>query len=129
MMRQLIYDALHALVISGELKAIYQGESMLKAPNPRDFPIAVYRIGNETNENLGSGSTAYRKFFQVYLHDVPADYNRIDTLIPVIRDALTAAAPSGHVLEVMWRENSRDLSDEYMGSIVRYLRFEAALAQ
>jgi hypothetical protein len=129
MMRQLIYDALQALVASGDLKGVYQGESMLKAPNPRDFPIAVYRIGNETNENLGSGSTAYRKFFQVYVHDVPADYSKIDDLIPKIRIALTSAAPSGHVLEIMWRENSRDLDDEFMGSIVRYLRFEAALAQ
>lgn len=129
MMRQLIYDALHPLVTSGDLKAIYQGESLLKAPGPSQFPIVVYRIGNETNENLGSGSTAYRKFFQVYVHDVPADYSRIDALIPMIRDALIAAAPAGHVLEIMWRENSRDLDDEFMGSIVRYIRFEAALAQ
>lgn len=128
-MRQLIYDALQPLVTAGQLQTVYQGEAMLKAPSPAEFPIAVYRIGNETSENLGAGMTAHRKFFQIYVHDVPADYSRIDALIPSIRDAVEAAAPSDHVLEIMWRENSRDLNDEFLGSIVRYLRFEAALAQ
>lgn len=127
-MRQLIYNALKTLVISGDVKAVYQGESVIQAPIPTNYPVLVYRMGNETNENLGSGMTAHRKFFQVYIHDRPADYTRIDGLMVPIRNALVAAAPSGHVLEIMWRENSRDLDDEFLGSVMRYMRFEAALA-
>lgn len=125
-MRDLIYNALVA--IPG-INQVYQGESMLKAPKPIEFPVAVYRIGNETNANVGSGITAHNKFFQVYLHDVPADYTRIDTLIPLVRDAMTGLSNKGHILEVIWRENSRDLDDEFIGSVMRYLRFETAMAQ
>lgn len=128
-MRPLIYNALHTLVVGGALKSVVQGESLLVAPKPAEFPMAVYRMGNETSETLGAGMTSHRKFFQVYIHDRPADYAGIDALMPTIRDLLIAAAPSGHVLEIMWRENSRDLDDDFLGSIMRYMRFEAALAQ
>lgn len=128
-MRQLIYNALKPLKDAGTIKGLIQGESLLEAPKPTALPMLVYRMGNETNENVGEGFTAHRKFFQVYIHDRPADYSGIDALIPTVRDLLIAAAPSGHVLKIFWRENSRDLDDEFLGSIMRYMRFEAALAQ
>jgi hypothetical protein len=128
-LRQLIYDALQPLVVAGLVKSVVEGESVLKAPRRSEFPMLVYRMGNETNENLGQGLTAHRTFFQVYIHDAPADYSRIDGIIPAVRDAIVAAAPLGHVVEIMWRENSRDLDDAFFNSIVRYMRFEAALAQ
>lgn len=128
-MRPLVYNALLPLKVAGTVKDIVQGESLLSAPKPSAFPLLVYRLGNETNENLAETSTAHRVFFQVYVHDRPADYSGIDALMVPIRDLLLAAAPAGHVLQIMWRENSRDLDDEFLGSIMRYMRFEAALAQ
>jgi len=130
--RQWLYDVLTgdpdvaALVGS----RVHQGESILRAPTKPELPMLVYRFGNVTSERLGQGSTANRVFFQVYVHDKPADYTRIDQICAALIGALHQSGPfpGEHILDTIWLETSRDLDDEYFQSVMRYVRFQSTLA-
>lgn len=126
-MRQFIYDALR---LDSGIEAIvedriFQGESMDAAELKR--PFLVYRVGNETNELFSEDAQMpHRVFFQVYIHDNPSDYMRIDDLANLVRAALVGGPyPDYKILRVNYLETSRDLDDDVMRTIVRYVRFQA----
>lgn len=124
--RQFVHDRLSAIP---DFTEVYQGESVTEAPNRTEYPIAVYRIGNESPEfGMGELSTTHRKYFQVYIHDVPADYTRIDDLVDKVKAAFVMPTSVGKIITVTYLETSRDLDDEFFGSIMRYVRFQAILA-
>jgi hypothetical protein len=131
-MRQWLFDVLSSNpdIFALTEGRVLQGESMLKAPDRLELPLLVYRMGNTTNEHLGHNSTAHRRFFQVYIHDRPADYSRIDTLCALVIAALdqSGAVPEHNILETSWLETSRDLDDEVFHTIVRYVRFQTVLS-
>lgn len=124
-MRQLIYDKLSTIP---EFVRVHQGESLTAAPKRERLPIAVYRIGNESPDNIGAGATAHRVYFQVYIHDKPADYSRIDDLVVKVQNVFDLDGSVGEVVEIIYLETSRDLDDAFFGSIMRYVRFQAVLA-
>jgi hypothetical protein len=91
--------------------------------------VAIYRLGNESPDNLGFDVNPHRKYFQVYVHDVPADYTRIDNLVERVRLAFKLESSVDEVIEVRYLETSRDLDDAFFGSIMRYIRFQAILSR
>lgn len=126
-MRQFIYDTLR---LDPDIAAIvgtriFQGESMDHAELQR--PFLVYRMGNETNELFSEDAQMpHREFFQVYIHDNPSDYMQIDELGKLVRAALVGGPyPAYKILRVNYLETSRDLDDDVMRTIVRYVRFQA----
>ncbi len=126
-MRQLVYDRLRldsavAALVGDRIK---QGESM--DVNELTRPFIVYRIGNDTSENFSEDDQQPgRTYFQVYIHDSPADYMRIDDLVTkVIRALRGGPYPEYNVLRIEYLETSRDLGDETMRTILRYVRFQA----
>jgi len=123
--RQFIYDRLLTIPT---FTSVAQGESLLEAPSRPEFPVAVYRLGNESPENIGAEITPHRKYFQVYIHDAPADYTRIDTLVDQVQAAFRLTGSVGNIVEVIYLETSRDLDDAFFGSIMRYVRFQAILS-
>ena len=126
-MRQFVYDRLSddvaiAAVVDDRVK---QGESMIIAE--LTVPFLVYRIGNETSEQFSEDPLEpHRVFFQVYIHDRGGDYTRIDDLVPLVIAALKGGPyPEYKILRVNYLETSRDLDDAEMGTIMRYVRFQA----
>lgn len=126
-MRQFVYDRLTGDAGIEALVAdrVKQGESMIVAE--LGAPFLVYRIGNETNELFSEDDPKpHRVFFQVYIHDRGGDYTRIDDLVKLVIAALSGGPyPEYKILRVNYLETSRDLDDAEMGTIVRYVRFQA----
>jgi hypothetical protein len=128
MSRKWIYDVLNTV---GDFAGnVLQGESLLTGKIPP--PFAIYRMGNDTNEALWDdypdNPNAGRQFFQVYIHDKPADYARIDDLKDAVIEAFKAAVLPAGVVAVRYLETSRDLDDGTLGTIYRYLRFQLVRA-
>lgn len=128
-MRQFVYETLDgdAAVTTFVDDRIHQGESLVVAE--LKVPFLVYRIGNETNELFSEDDTEqqpHRVFFQVYIHDRGGDYMRIDDICKAVINALRGGPyPEYKILRVNYLETSRDLDDAEMGTIMRYVRFQA----
>lgn len=126
-MRQFVFEQLSGSAEITELVGtrIYQGESLVKAEMAH--PFLVYRIGNETSELMSEEEeTPHRVFFQVYIHDRGGDYMRIDDLVKLIIAALQGGPfPDYKIYRVNYLETSRDLDDDTMNTLVRYVRFQA----
>lgn len=107
------------------LDRILQGESVLTAQIEK--PFMIYRFGNRTNEDLSEADTedVSRQFFLVYIHDVPSDYSQIDEIEMAVIHSLNLAnsAPEG-IITTRYLETSRDLDDQALGTIFRYVRFQ-----
>jgi len=106
------------------INRMLQGESLVTAQIAK--PFLVYRFGNRTNEALSEElPEVTRQFFSVYLHDVPADYSRIDEMEMALIHALnlSRSAEQG-IITTQYLETSRDLDDQALGTIYRYVRFQ-----
>lgn len=103
---------------------MFQGAAMLTANIEK--PFLVYIFGNRTNEDLSEDlPTVSRQFLSIYLHDVPADYDRIDKMeLAVIHGLNLENSVPDRILTTRYLETSRDLDDQAMGTIYRYLRFQ-----
>lgn len=127
-MRKWMYDTLRLVTEFGT--RVYQGEAILNAKIAP--PFAVYRMGNDTNEALWDDQPdnpkAGRQFFQVYIHDKPADYDNIDTLVTKVINALVNTPPPPGIIAVRYLETSRDLDDATLSTIYRYVRFQLVRA-
>jgi hypothetical protein len=101
-----------------------QGESLLTAQLVK--PFLVFRFGNRTNENLAEDMPLVgRQFLSIYLHDVPADYSRIDQLeMTVIHGLNLSNSVPDSIITTRYLETSRDLDDQALKTIYRYLRFQ-----
>lgn len=106
------------------LDRMLQGESLLTAQIQK--PFLVYRMGNRTNEDLAEDMPDVgRQFLSIYLHDVPADYSRIDRMeMTVIHGLNLASSVPDNIITTRYLETSRDLDDQSLGTIYRYLRFQ-----
>lgn len=103
----------------------FQGESMLTSVVVK--PFLVYTIGNATDVLLSEEmDTPERQFFQVYIHDEGGDYTRIDNGVRLVKNLLRHQqnADAG-VMDIIYLETSRDLDDQTMQTIMRYIRFQA----
>lgn len=101
-----------------------QGESMLTANIEK--PFLVFRFGNKTNEDLAEDMPdVARQFLSIYIHDVPADYSRIDEMEMAVLHALNLAKSAEEgIISTRYLETSRDLDDKSLETIYRYLRFQ-----
>lgn len=106
----------------------FQGENMTSRLYAK--PFLVYTIGNATDEEFSEDKRPYRQFFQIYIHDEPSDYVRIDDAARQVRAVLKNASSRQYgVINVRHLETSRDLDDQTMGTIVRYIRFQAIMEE
>ena len=106
------------------VERMLQGESVLSAQIVK--PFLVYRFGNKTPEDLAEDMPdVARQFLSIYLHDVPADYSRIDQMeMAVIHSLNLASSRNESVVTTRYLETSRDLDDQALGTIYRYVRFQ-----
>lgn len=95
---------------------------------PQQRPFLTFHWGNT---NPGYEDIPFplvnERDFQVWIHDEPGDYTRIDDAIARVRTVLTgivgADTGAGWVQEVHWLGDSDDLSDDEQGTITRFGEF------
>lgn len=97
---------------------ILEASSVNEVP---ERPFITYRMHTHFPLNRGLGQ---REYSQVWVHDDPGDYMRIDDILGKIRRAVEAAPSEGEFLEARWIETGVDLKDDVMGTITRYIRFQ-----
>ena len=125
-------DIIAPFLSPGEIleNRVTQGESLSDRLGGK--PFIFYTIGNATDERLSETSIAYTQFFQIYVHDVPADYQTIDKIVKRIIKKLhgsSGQATGYDILNVRYLETSRDLDDVTLGTIMRYIRFQATVKE
>jgi len=102
----------------------YQGETLSDRLVPK--PYMFYTIGNATDEYLSELVLPYRQFFVVYIHDEPSDYSRIDDLVDLTKRALVnKQSKADGIITIRHLETSGDHDDNILGTILRYIRFQA----
>jgi hypothetical protein len=107
---------------------VFQSSGMTTANLKK--PYLVYHIGNDTSEQLAEDHPAHRIFFQVYIHDEPGDYQKIDDIGDRVKVLLLGqGSPSNQIINTRFLECSQDLSDETLRTIFRYLRFQWILGR
>lgn len=89
---------------------------------PQIRPLTVIRWGI-TNPGM---DTERIRSLQVWLHDQPADYTRIDAGLERVRELLenqrgvNAGATNKWLSQVVWESDSDDLTDDIQNTITRY---------
>ncbi|MCA1800473.1 MAG: hypothetical protein LC687_04980 [Actinobacteria bacterium] len=114
------------LLKPGELfsNRIYQGETLSDRLTPK--PYMFYTLGQDSDEFLSETVTPHRQFFTIYVHDLPSDYSRIDDIIDLLKLALVnKSSKEARVMTIRHLETSADFDDNTLGTILRYVRFQA----
>lgn len=84
-------------------------------------PFIVIRMMPMTRE-LAEG-VAHSQNVQVWAHDQPGSYQRIDSVLAAVRAALVGvvALPGAHACR--WQGDSQDLADDGLGTVTRNSAF------
>lgn len=95
------------------------------ADTPQVRPMMVLRWGATS---LGVG-TVNERSLQVWVHDAPTDYTRIDSALERVRASLAGlyGASTGtagkFVSQIDWAGDSDDLTDDIQNTVTRYSSF------
>jgi hypothetical protein len=130
MSRQFIWDVLNTESVTNLVgDRIFPQGSLLTGQIQK--PFLVYTVGNNTDEGMADPDSFQpsRQFFQVYIYDEVGDYTRIDSIIKVLKNAFLTSPTSGDVCGIQYLETSRDMDDSTLESIMRYMRFQLAMAR
>jgi hypothetical protein len=90
---------------------------------PQVRPMLVLRWG--ITDNVLNHSPMASRGLQVWAHDEPGDYERVESILRRVRTLLTsvsaenAGANDEWVSEIKWERFSEDLSDEDAGTVTR----------
>jgi len=119
-MRKNIYDALVAWVPLDPLVGprVFEASSV---DSHTMKPFIVIRMHTSFPVRPAIGA---RHYAQVWAHDEPGSYLKIDNILKEVRKAVEAAPPSGEFLEARWIETGVDLRDDGLETITRYCRFQ-----
>ena len=101
---------------------VHQSTSLQKAPEQK--PFIMYRSIAHRPRNRGDdGDITRDESFLVFVHDVPGDYLKIDSVLDQLRGLfVNAKDESEGVARCTWLEDSEDFRDEDMGTILKYAR-------
>lgn len=126
-MRTILYQALwgmadlREIVADRIIEASALGTELPGFEGVPERPFVTYRMHTDFPLNKGLGR---REYAQIWANDDPGDYLRIDEILRLCRLAVEAAPPKDDFLEARWIETGVDLSDQAMGTINRYIRFQ-----
>ena len=84
-------------------------------------PFVTFRMHTDFPLNRGLGR---REYCQIWANDEPGDYMTIDEILRLCRLAVEGIPSDKDFLEARWIETGVDLSDQAMGTINRYIRFQ-----
>lgn len=108
-------------------KRFFASGSMTTSTTPK--PFIVYLMGNRTDQQMAEADyRAHRQFWQVWVHDAPADYARIDSIHDRIEDLFFGATSAADgVANTIHLERSRDFDDELLKTVFKYARFQSII--
>jgi hypothetical protein len=101
---------------------IYESSELQEVPIK---PYLMYKMFVTAPEMMGDDlSKVLTQGFQVFVHDVPGDFLRIDDIIQVLRNLFTNASDkAAGVVSVRWVDVSEDFRDSDMGTNTKFIRF------
>ena len=108
---------------------IYQRSAMEYEVPPSQRPFGVYHLDQEGPVSVPSALRARVCSVQVWVHDEPGDYHRIDQALDRVRHVLEGADPTGPFLEMRMTIRSPDMFDDLLKTIMRYSRFDAVFSR
>lgn len=102
---------------------IYQSTALQEVPATK--PYIMYRYLADVPELRGDDSTPVnRQAFMVMVHDLPGSYVRIDEILQILRGLFRDTSdPSADIIRCNWVDDSEDLRDDVMGTILRWSRY------
>ena len=92
---------------------------------PEGFPFIVYRLQDKT-ARLKDDMLPVRtqQFCEVWVYDEPGSYDRIDTIIQLLRDELCGVVAQPGKVACEWSGDSGELADDAWKAIVRNTTFQ-----
>lgn len=100
------------------------GSSLTEIPGIK--PFAIYRVGTSTADLRGDGTTRVMTTpIQLYFHDEPGDYGKIDNMLRFTRAVLEGGSSREHgIIACEWIEDSEDLRDDEFHTNLRWARYQ-----
>lgn len=94
--------------------------------NTPSKPFCLYRITSSTKNMAGDDAITVRSVgAMVFIHDDFGDYLQIESTLNTIRDTLNNATNTANgLVRCTWVEDSEDLRDDELGTILRYSRYQ-----
>ena len=89
-------------------------------------PYIIYSLGVSSTMGLHDEEDAEQQYLQIWIHDEPGDYSRIDRIADNLKVRLVGAGSApDRVMTILWLETSQEFDDETMETFYRYVRFRA----
>lgn len=112
-MRIWIYQTLKASDLWDELgQRLFQTSRLIKVPDEK--PYLIFRVGAASGL-LHTDAPAVVTPFQLFMHDVPGDFLKIDDMLDVAKTALTLYPPlvaDPKLIRCEWVGNSEDIQED-----------------
>ena len=116
-----------APLVGGDNPRVFAKKTMTSSVE--EHPYIVYKLGNETSEDISEDTEVSRQFVQVWVHDYhdeqTGDYMRIDVIIAAIKLAFKNV---GSAADGIWTsrflEVSQDLNDDTLNTLFKYIRIQ-----
>lgn len=99
---------------------VYQYNSV---PDPVMKPYIVVKFGVESAEPGWRAGPTQRPI-QVWVHDDPGDFSRIDRVLQRTKTVLQSLPNKDEFLELRFVDTSRDLDDTALGVITKYSTYQ-----
>jgi len=73
---------------------------------------------------------AYTDSYQIFAHDTPGDYMKIDTILDLVRGQFDGVVDQANgIVRATWVEDSEDFRDDDMGTILKYCRIQLTVRE
>lgn len=109
------------LINDGPVTAIVPEDSIFGSgsldSSPKDRPFIVLKLGVSVR---GPYPGALITELQVWAHDEPGDYLRIQSILEACQTALVGQVAEVGATSCRWSSDSQDLNDDGFGTIVRF---------
>lgn len=87
---------------------------------PKRKPFVIITFGQELIDRRDADQASVTSnYMTLWVHDVPGDYLRIDSILLACQKELVGQVSIGSAIAAQWQGNSGDLADDVRGTIVR----------
>lgn len=102
------------------------GDRVLAASNVHERPVTPFVVIKALPSSRGPHSAASFSDWEIWAHDDPGSYVRIDQILEACRFALSSAVSVGSVISAEWQGDSADFVDDQMKTITRSSTYRIA---